>query len=100
MPSNNTADLFQAETFLAGYFFYNCKYKQTCLVMTNVVFHIPIISAVSYSNFYQKIKKKNVKAHKPTNHWSYIDTYKTWSKASYLNYGDVHSKYIFCSDHC
>lgn len=67
MPSNNTADLFQAETFLAGYFFYNCKYKQTCLVMTNVVFHIPIISAVSYSNFYQKIKKKckSPQTHKP-----------------------------------
>lgn len=54
MPSNNTADLFQVETFLPGYFVSNSKYKQTCLVMTKVAFHIPIISVVSYSTSKKK----------------------------------------------
>lgn len=59
MPSNNTADLFQVETFLPGYFVSNSKYKQTCLVMTKVAFHIPIISVVSYST------SKKKKAYEP-----------------------------------
>lgn len=66
--------------------------------MTNVAFQIPIISVLSYSNFHPPKK-----AHKPLElfrHHSRDSETQTWNKASHLNHGDVHPKYIFCSDRC
>jgi len=60
---------FKLKTSSLDYFFKNCKYKQTSLVMTNLAFQIPILSVLSYSNFYQK------KTHKPLElfrHFSFL----------------------------